>query len=139
MVDLADDARLLPPVPDFVPNPAPGTAVAKGRGATRAAVRKDPAAKRRLIKRGALILALLGGAAAAAYFSHEYRTVGRFLESPGDAYVQADDTTIAPKVSGDMADVLVQDNKPVKAGQVLARSDLGDAARHPRRRREGQG
>jgi len=72
---------------------------------------------------GALIVAALG---AAVIFGHRYWTVGRFLESTNDAYVQADSSTIAPKVSGYVASVLVDDNQPVKAGQVLARIDSRD-------------
>ena len=55
-----------------------------------------------------------------------YWTVGRFIESTDDAYVKADSTTVAPKVSGYIAQVLVDDNQPVKAGQVLARIDDRD-------------
>jgi membrane fusion protein (multidrug efflux system) len=55
-----------------------------------------------------------------------YWTVGRFIESTDDAYVQADSTTVAPKVSGYIAQVLVEDNQHVKAGQVLARIDDRD-------------
>jgi len=40
--------------------------------------------------------------------------------------VKADNTTIAPKVSGYLVDVLVGDNERVKAGQVLARIDDRD-------------
>jgi membrane fusion protein (multidrug efflux system) len=53
-------------------------------------------------------------------------TVGRFLVSTDDAYVKADNTTIAPKVSGYLNKVLVADNQHVKAGQVLARIDDRD-------------
>jgi membrane fusion protein (multidrug efflux system) len=81
---------------------------------------------RQSIKRAALGLALLAGTAAAAEFGYTYWTVGRFLESTDDAYVQADYTTIAPKVSGYIAAVLVEDNQPVKAGDVLARIDDRD-------------
>jgi len=52
--------------------------------------------------------------------------VGRFLVSTDDAYVKADNTTIAPKVSGYLNQVLVGDNEQVKAGQVLARIDDRD-------------
>ena len=43
-----------------------------------------------------------------------------------DAYVQADNTLIAPRVSGIISEVLVTDNQPVKTGQVLARIDDRD-------------
>jgi membrane fusion protein (multidrug efflux system) len=64
--------------------------------------------------------------AAGVYYGHDYWTVGRFLISTDDAYVQADNSTIAPKVSGYLAEVLVQDNETVKAGQPLARIDDRD-------------
>ena len=52
--------------------------------------------------------------------------MGRFEVSTDDAYIKADNTTIAPKVSGYIAAVLVGDNESVKAGQVLARIDNRD-------------
>ena len=66
------------------------------------------------------------GVAGAADFGHYYLTTGRYLETTDDAYVKADSTIIAPKVSGYIAEVLVSDNEPVKAGQLLARIDDRD-------------
>jgi membrane fusion protein (multidrug efflux system) len=63
---------------------------------------------------------------AALLLGERYWTVGRFMESTDDAYVKADSTTVAPKVSGYVAEVLVDDNQPVKKGQVLARIDDRD-------------
>ena len=51
---------------------------------------------RKLLLAGAAVLAL----SAASYFGWQYWTVGRFQVSTDDAYVQADSTTVAPKVSG---------------------------------------
>jgi membrane fusion protein, multidrug efflux system len=68
----------------------------------------------------------LAALAAAAYYGQRYWTVGRFEVSTDDAYVKADNTTIAPKVAGYIAQVLVGDNEQVKAGQVLARIDDRD-------------
>jgi membrane fusion protein (multidrug efflux system) len=62
----------------------------------------------------------------AAWVGWDYWTVGRFLVSTDDAYVKADNTTIAPKVSGYLNEVLVGDNERVRAGQVLARIDDRD-------------
>src|ERR1700681_4435404 len=70
-------------------------------------------------------IALFLIAAAAAYGGY-YWVVGRFLESTDDAYVQADSTIIAPKVSGYLSAVLVEDNQPVKANQPLAKIDDRD-------------
>jgi membrane fusion protein (multidrug efflux system) len=77
--------------------------------------------------------ALLAGVAAVAlsaagWYGWDYWTVGRYLVSTDDAYVKADNTTIAPKVSGYLSDVLVGDNEQVTAGQVLARIDDRDFA-----------
>ena len=47
-------------------------------------------------------------------------------QSTDDAYVHADFTLVAPKVAGFIEQVLVEDNQPVKAGQVLARIDARD-------------
>jgi membrane fusion protein (multidrug efflux system) len=55
-----------------------------------------------------------------------YWTVGRFIVSTNDAYVQADATIVAPKVAGYIAEVDVRDNEHVRAGQVLARIDDRD-------------
>jgi membrane fusion protein (multidrug efflux system) len=81
---------------------------------------------RRAIKRAALALAVALGIAAATDFGHYYLTTGRYLETTDDAYVKSDSTIIAPKVSGYIAEVLVSDNQPVKAGQLLARIDDRD-------------
>jgi membrane fusion protein (multidrug efflux system) len=77
---------------------------------------------RKLLLIGASLLALSG----TAHIGWEYWTVGRFQVSTDDAYVKADSTTIAPKVSGYIGEVLVADNEQVKAGQVLARIDDRD-------------
>ncbi|MBW7961769.1 HlyD family secretion protein [Bradyrhizobium sp. BR 10261] len=77
---------------------------------------------RKLLLAGVAVVALAG----ASWYGYEYWTVGRFLVSTDDAYVKADNTTIAPKVSGYLDRVLVGDNEHVKAGQVLARIDERD-------------
>jgi membrane fusion protein (multidrug efflux system) len=87
---------------------------------------RAPAHKRNVIRRAALVLALLAGTAIVAYYGHDYWTNGRYLESTDDAYVKADSTIISPKVSGYIAQVLVGDNEPVKSGQLLARIDDRD-------------
>jgi membrane fusion protein, multidrug efflux system len=81
---------------------------------------------RQAIKRAALALALALGIAGAADFGYGYLTTGRYLESTDDAYVKADSTIVSPKISGYLAQVLVGDNEPVKAGQLLARIDDRD-------------
>jgi len=91
---------------------------------------KTPDVPKASLKRR-LRAALFAGAAVAALggaadYGWDYWKVGRFLVSTDDAYVKADSTTIAPRVSGYIAAVLVEDNQPVKAGQILARIDDRD-------------
>jgi membrane fusion protein (multidrug efflux system) len=77
---------------------------------------------RMLLMAGAAVAALAG----AGWYGFDYWTVGRYLVSTDDAYVKADNTTVAPKVSGYLHEVLVGDNERVRAGQVLARIDERD-------------
>src|SRR5712675_2990144 len=77
---------------------------------------------RKLLMAGAAFVVLAG----AVNYGWDYWTVGQYLVSTDDAYVKADNTTIAPKVSGYLREVLVGDNEPVKTGQVLARIDERD-------------
>ena len=88
---------------------APTTAARRGR-------------TRKLLLIGASLLALIG----AAHYGGHYWTVGRCEISTDDAYVRADNTTIAPKVSGYIGAVLVGDNERVKANQILAKIDDRD-------------
>ena len=81
---------------------------------------------RAALKRGALGVALLAAVGFAGERGYDYWKVGRFQVSTDNAYVQADYTTVAPKISGYVTQVLVQDNETVKAGQVLARIDDRD-------------
>jgi membrane fusion protein (multidrug efflux system) len=55
-----------------------------------------------------------------------YWTTTRFVVSTDDAYVQADSTIVASRVSGYVSAVLIRDDQPVKTGQILARIDDRD-------------
>src|SRR6202012_4759701 len=77
---------------------------------------------RRLLMAGAAIAVLAG----ASWYGWDYWTVGQYQVSTDDAYVKADNTTVAPKVSGYLHEVLVGDNERVRAGQTLARIDDRD-------------
>jgi membrane fusion protein (multidrug efflux system) len=79
-----------------------------------------------VLKRTAVGVALLAGLGLAADFGYDYWKVGQYQVSTANAYVQADYTTVAPKVSGYVSQVLVEDNQKVAAGQVLARIDDRD-------------
>jgi membrane fusion protein (multidrug efflux system) len=61
-----------------------------------------------------------------SFYGHYYWTTGRYLVSTDDATVAAHSVIISPKVSGYLADVLVDDNQTVHAGQTLARIDDRD-------------
>src|SRR5579862_4260995 len=80
---------------------------------------------RRLVVTLVVAVALI---TAAGTYGRYYWTVGRFLQSTNDAYVQADSTIVAPKISGSLSAVLVVDNQPVKTGQPLAKIDDRDYA-----------
>src|SRR6202011_5485390 len=79
---------------------------------------------RKVLMAGATVAVVAG----AAWCGWDYWTVGRYLVSTDDAYVKADSTTVAPKISGYLREVLVGDNERVKAGEVLARVDERDFA-----------
>jgi membrane fusion protein (multidrug efflux system) len=106
--------------------PADYTAPAEPTGKLDEAAATSAAPKkfnlRKLLMAGAAVAVLAGG----TWYGWDYWTVGRFLVSTDDAYVKADNTTIAPKVSGYLREVLVGDNERVRAGQVLARIDERD-------------
>jgi membrane fusion protein (multidrug efflux system) len=70
-----------------------------------------------LIAGGVLAIAAAG---TAAYLHFQNRV------STDDAQVDAHNAPIAPKISGNIVDVLVEDNQIVKAGQVLVRIDTRD-------------
>jgi membrane fusion protein (multidrug efflux system) len=78
------------------------------------------------LKRLALGLAVIVGVFAAADYGRYYWKTGQYLITTDDAYVDAHSALIAPKVSGYITDVTVDDNQPVKAGQVIARIDPRD-------------
>ncbi len=66
-----------------------------------------------------LVVALAAGSVYAGF--HEEGSGPR--QSTDDAYVTADFTRVAPQVAGNVVEVLVEDNQPVRKGQLLARID----------------
>ena len=98
-----------------IQNALPASEVLDRLNLTPDAVAAQKASKKRglrkLLLTGASLIALAG----AVHFGWDYWTVGRFEISTDDAYVKADSTTIAPKVSGYIAAVLVGNNESVKA------------------------
>ena len=89
-----------------------------------------PARVRWDLRRGLRQLAVAGAvplvALTAAWYGHQWWTVGRFIESTDDAYVGGDITVIAPKVAGFISEVAVADNQAVHAGDLLLRLDDRD-------------
>ncbi|MBI3144148.1 MAG: HlyD family secretion protein [Pseudogulbenkiania sp.] len=77
-------------------------------------------------KRKWALLALSVVVIGSAGYGYRWWTEGRFLQETDDAYVGADVTVIGPKVAGYVAQVAVQDNQAVHAGDVLARLDDRD-------------
>ncbi len=84
-----------------------------------------PASKRplrRMVLLGVLAAALAGG----GYEGWQWWSVGRFFISTDDAYVQADISVLAAKVSGYLESVPVVNGLSVKKGDVIAKLDDGD-------------
>ena len=77
--------------------------------------------RRLLLWIGVLTAIVLVSAGAAYYWRFE-----RFIVSTDDAYVQADSTTVASRVSGYVSAVMIEDHQSVRAGQILARIDDRD-------------
>jgi len=73
----------------------------------------------------AVVLAAVAAGGAYAY-AHDDGQAKR--QSTDDAYVTADFTAVAPKVAGNVTEVLVEDNQKVVKGQLLARIDDRDFA-----------
>src|SRR5712671_1793851 len=105
-----------------IERPVPAADALKDLPVTRAPAAIKKFNFRKLLMAGAAVAALAG----AGWYGFDYWTVGRYLVSTDDAYVKADNTTVAPKVSGYLHEVLVGDNERVRAGQVLARIDERD-------------
>src|SRR5690349_1141329 len=82
---------------------------------------QPPAPRRSPVKfivLGMLAVGIVGGVWAWLHF--------RDRVSSDDAQVDAHIVSIAPKISGNVTEVLVRDNQPVKAGDVLVRIDPRD-------------
>jgi membrane fusion protein (multidrug efflux system) len=77
--------------------------------------KKAPFSRRTMIAVGAALALAAGGAG--------WIAVPKATVSTDDAYLQADTSTVAPKVRGLVAEVLVAHNQPVRRGQPLVRID----------------
>ena len=117
---MLDDPQQLGGQPGNEPGPALPLAQPGGTGrVTRQSQRRW---RMRLVAVTAGLLALGGG----AYFAQYWWITGRYIITTDDAYVGARSSTLAPKVSGYIAEVAVEDNAHVTAGDVVVRIDDGD-------------
>ncbi len=69
----------------------------------------------------ALLSVLVGG----TYYLNRHESSAS-TQTTDDAYVEADFTTVAPQVSGNVSRVLIEDNQVVKAGDLLVTIDDRD-------------
>ena len=83
-----------------------------------------------MLSLGALLLASVAGA------GYVYWDNAGHFESTDDAFIEARQFALAPKVSGYVAEVPVTDNQHVETGQVIAEIDpIAITALHWRRQR----
>ncbi|MGD1880026.1 MAG: HlyD family secretion protein [Kiloniellaceae bacterium] len=78
--------------------------------------------RKRAVLLGLALLALCAG----GYEGYDWWANGRFEVSTDDAYLGADISVLAAKVSGHVVSVEVDENQAVKTGDVIARIDDGD-------------
>jgi membrane fusion protein (multidrug efflux system) len=83
---------------------------------------------RRLTRKILIAAGLLAVLGVGGWYGNYWWTAGRYLVATDDAYVGAKNTTLAAKVSGYISYVTVEDNAPVRAGDVIAKIDDGDYA-----------
>src|SRR5262245_55830764 len=120
---------LKPAAPTELPAPLRHSATGRANGAK---------PRRPLAKATALVLAALLALGVAGWYGQYWWTTGRYLVSTDDAYVGAKNATLAAKISGYVADVLVDDNAHVREGDVIARIDDGDYQLRSEARRVGE-
>lgn len=68
-----------------------------------------------------LFVCLIGIAAAGIFYINSLK-----YESTDDAYIESDIVKIAPRVSGQIKEVYVQDNQPIKEDYIIAKIDDSD-------------
>jgi len=94
------DAKRAPPTGEAAPDPAAHQPAPPSEA-------PKPARSRKTFVLAAVLLAALGFG---GYEGHSWWTNGRFMVTTDDAYVQADITTLAAKVSGYVESVEVVNN-----------------------------
>ena len=78
------------------------------------------------LKRIALALAVIAVLGVSGYYGWSWYERARRVQTTNDAYVRGEITGISPRVTGYSTEVLVDDDMPVRAGQVIVRVDPRD-------------
>jgi membrane fusion protein (multidrug efflux system) len=100
-------------VPALRPEPKSGVIIDAGR-------------PRRRLKLAIIAVAVLAALGLGGWYGTYWWTTGRYLISTDDAYVGAKNTTLSAKITGYVAEIAVDDNAHVRAGDLIARIDDGD-------------
>ncbi|MCJ2141924.1 HlyD family secretion protein [Methylobacterium sp. E-066] len=106
--------------------PAPAPVQPSGAEIPPAAVPEAGPARKRPLRRMLLLGFLATALGGCVYEGWHWWSVGRFFVSTDDAYVQADISILAAKVSGYLESVPVVNGISVKKGDVIAKLDDGD-------------
>lgn len=77
--------------------------------------------------KGVVAIVVIAGIIAGGVLGLEWWRVGRFMQETDNAYVKADSVPIRSEITARVTQMLVHDNEPVKAGQLLVQLDDGDA------------
>ncbi|MCE4223254.1 HlyD family secretion protein [Methylobacterium sp. C25] len=94
--------------------------------ATSPAAAQAPVTPRKSRKKLVLLAILAAALGGGGYEGWQWWTLGRFFVSTDDAYVQADISVLAAKVSGYLDAAPIVNGQSVKKGDVIARLDDGD-------------
>jgi membrane fusion protein (multidrug efflux system) len=78
------------------------------------------------LKRVAITLCLMAALAVATYYGWRWYDVSRDVQATDNAYVRGEITNLSSRVNGYAVEVLLDDNMPVKAKQVVVRIDPRD-------------
>lgn len=130
-VDKADirpfpTAKTVAPLHQPATNEAPANERTQPHAVPDEAVSAKGGAKKGFGKRVVLPSLVAVAAIGALWYGYNWWTVGRFMVSTDDAYVQGDIASIAPKVTGYIENIPVAANQQVKAGDVIFQLDAGD-------------
>ncbi|TVU72911.1 MULTISPECIES: HlyD family secretion protein [Cobetia] len=77
--------------------------------------------------KGIVALVVVAGVIAGGVMGLEWWRVGRFMQETDNAYVRADSVPVRAETTARITRMLVHDNQPVTAGQLLVELDDGDA------------